>query len=99
VFCSCAVSLVFFVVSRVCLCLFAFSCGCLSVLCYLLSISCSILNIGLLGPMALSFMCRLFLYNFCMWYFSSVFMCFPLVWFYDAHGVCYTRRSISMSCV
>jgi hypothetical protein len=40
---------------------------CLSVLCcYLLSVLCNILNIGLLGSMALSFICRLFLYNLCM---------------------------------
>jgi hypothetical protein len=29
--------------------------------------------------MALSFMCRLSLYNLCMWYFSSVFMCFTFL--------------------
>jgi hypothetical protein len=64
----------------VCVCLLAFSCGYLSVLCcYLLSISCSILNIGLLGSMALSFICRLFLHNLCMWYFSRVFICFPFL--------------------
>jgi hypothetical protein len=65
--------------------------------CYLLSISC-ILNIGLLGSMT-SFMCRLFLYNLCLWYFSSVFMCFRFlrVCFYDVHGVCY--GSVLMSCV
>jgi hypothetical protein len=47
-------------------CVLAFSC-CLSVsCCYLLSISCSVLNIGLLASMALSFMCKLFLYNLCI---------------------------------
>jgi hypothetical protein len=29
--------------------------------------------------MTLSLMCRLFLYNLCMCYFSSVFMCFPFL--------------------
>jgi hypothetical protein len=47
--------------------------------CSLVSISCSVLNIGLLGSMVLSFMCKLFLYNLCMWYFSCVFMCFPFL--------------------
>jgi hypothetical protein len=45
----------FLVFSCLCVCLLALYCNCLSVLCcYLLSVSCSILNIGLLGSMALS---------------------------------------------
>jgi hypothetical protein len=73
---------------------------CLSVLCcYLLSISSSILNIGLLGSMALSFMCRLFLYNLCMWYFSSVFMCFSFLCVFLRYSWCLLWVRIYVLCL
>jgi hypothetical protein len=71
-----------FLVSFYCSCvrvyLLVFS-YCLSVWCCdLLFISCSVLNIWLLGSMAMSFMCKLSLYNLCMWYFL---VCSLLQWF------------------
>jgi hypothetical protein len=57
-FCSCVDFLRYFCGFLVCVFVCLLFLHCLSVLCcYLLSISCSILNIGLLGSMALSFMC------------------------------------------
>jgi hypothetical protein len=61
---SCSVLLVNFAVSCVCVCLLAFPCCSFVSCCYLLSISCSVLNIGLLGSIVPSLMYKLFFVQF-----------------------------------
>jgi hypothetical protein len=46
---------------------------------YLVFISCSVSNIRLYASVFASFMCNPFLLVLCMWYFSSVFRCFPIL--------------------
>jgi hypothetical protein len=47
--------------------------------CYLVFVSCSALNTGLCVSKFVSFICRLHLLVFYMWYFSSVFKYFPFL--------------------
>jgi hypothetical protein len=63
--------------------------------CYLLFNSCITSNIELWVSMYVSFICSLSLLILHIWYFTSVFRCFPFFCFQNFHGVSHTPICMS----